>query len=39
VLVSTPKHEIKVIRDPSYQRPKPRGIGNMGVETDFILSN
>lgn len=39
VLVSTPKHDINVIRDPSYQTPKPRGIGNMGVETDFILSN
>ena len=39
ILVSSKQHDITIINDPSYESALPRGITNMTIETDFIISN
>ena len=39
ILVSSRQHDITIITDPTYESALPRGITNMTIETDFIISN
>ena len=39
ILVSSIKHDLTIISDPTYESPQARGINNMTLETDFIISN
>ncbi|GEM_PF-1334974 len=38
VLVSAQKHDIGIIKDSTYRKPKPRSISNMELGVDFIIS-
>lgn len=39
ILISASKHNIQVIDDPAYASPKPRGIDNMELGIDFIVTD
>ncbi len=38
ILISAKRHNIQVIHDPAYASPKPRGIDNMELGMDFIIT-
>ncbi len=38
ILISAESHNIEVISDPAYSSPKPRGIDNMELGLDFIIT-
>lgn len=39
ILISARSHNIQVINDPAYASPKPRGIDNMELGMDFIITD
>lgn len=39
ILISAKRHNIQVIHDPAYASPKPRGIDNMELGMDFIITD
>jgi len=39
ILISAESHNIQVIQDPAYASPKARGIDNMELGMDFIITD